>query len=191
MSADTAKILWGLTGSVAAVRAGQLAAALGALGTIEAVATPNGTKFLSDFPMGIRLHTDVEEWSAWKALGDPVLHIELRRWADIFVVAPVSANAMAKLAAGICDNLLLCIARAWDFSKPMVVAPAMNTHMWEHPSTRIQLDTMQKWGVRIVEPVVKKLACDDVGIGALASADAIAHAVSQALARKPTTGIDR
>jgi hypothetical protein len=62
---------------------------------------------------------------------------QLRRWADVLLIAPLSANTMAKLCAGLCDNLLTCVARAWEVGrKPVVVAPAMNTAMWEHPLVR-------------------------------------------------------
>ncbi len=54
-------------------------------------------------------------------MGDPVLHIELRRWADVLVLAPLSANTLAKVAHGLCDNLLTCVVRAWDFAKPLLV----------------------------------------------------------------------
>jgi len=64
-----------------------------------------------------------------------VLHIELRRWADVLLFAPLTAHTLAKLALGLCDNLPTNIARAWDSNKPVLVAPAMNTHMWNHPLT--------------------------------------------------------
>ena len=54
-------------------------------------------------------------------MGDPVLHIELRRWADVLLLAPLSANTLAKAASGLCDNLLTCVVRAWDFDKPLLV----------------------------------------------------------------------
>lgn len=78
---------------------------------------------------------DEDEWSCWSKREDPVLHIDLRKWADVLLVAPLSANTLAKLANGLCDNLLTCVARAWDFSRPLLVAPAMNTLMWESPFT--------------------------------------------------------
>lgn len=124
---------------------------------------------------------DEDEWHDWKKVGDPVLHIELRRWADILVVAPCSANTLAKMANGLCDNLLSCIVRAWDFNDPhkrMVIAPAMNTMMWESPFTRKHLATLVELGggtmddqnrVVIVGPVEKTLACGDVGNGAMAA----------------------
>ena len=70
---------------------------------------------------------------------DAVLHIELRKWADVFVIAPLDANTLAKLAVGLCDNCLTCVWRAWDLAKPVVLAPAMNTLMWQHPFTRRHL----------------------------------------------------
>lgn len=70
----------------------------------------------------VSLAGDEDEWRGWKQVGDPVVHIELRRWADVFVIAPLSANTLAKLANGLCDNLVTCVARAWDFNRPLVVS---------------------------------------------------------------------
>lgn len=68
------------------------------------------------------MHTgDEEEWHSWQKKGDPVLHIELRKWADILIIAPLSANTLAKIAQGLCDNCLTSVVRAWDFSKPLLV----------------------------------------------------------------------
>ncbi|KAG2440398.1 hypothetical protein HYH02_010286 [Chlamydomonas schloesseri] len=86
------------------------------------------------------------EWRQWRVVGDPVLHIELRRWADVLVVAPLSANSLAKMANGMADNLLTCVVRAWDFAKPLLVAPAMNTAMWASPFTARHLDTLTQLG---------------------------------------------
>src|SRR6185369_6888844 len=66
---------------------------------------------------------------------DQVLHIELRRWAEVFLIAPLDANTLAKLANGLCDNCLTCVWRAWDQARPLFLAPAMNTLMWQHPLT--------------------------------------------------------
>ncbi|MGB1595510.1 MAG: flavoprotein, partial [Promethearchaeia archaeon] len=84
-------------------------------------------------------------------------------------VAPCSANTLAKLANGMSDNLATCCLRAWDPAKPLIVAPAMNTVMWEHPATKLHLDTLQSWGCHIIPPASKTLACNDVGRGALAA----------------------
>lgn len=114
-------------------------------------------------------------------VGDPVLHIELRRWADALVLAPLSANSLAKCAHGLADNLVTCVFRAWDFSSPVLVAPAMNTFMWESPFTEKQLGVLRELGARVVPTVVKELACGDVGDGAMAEYTTIASAVVEAL----------
>ena len=96
-----------------------------------------------------------EEWQDWNHLGDAVLHIDLRNWADLLLLAPLSAHSLAKVATGLCDDTLSCVVRAWDFGytsgccckgKPLVLAPAMNTAMWEHPLTRQQLETVCRFG---------------------------------------------
>lgn len=126
------------------------------------------------------LYTDNDEWAQPWTRGGPILHIELRRWAHVLIVSPLSANSMAKMAAGICDNLLLSVVRAWDTDgsidgsrKKIVVAPAMNTAMWRHPVTARNLRTLEHdWGgdngwFEVLLPVSKRLACNDVGEGAM------------------------
>src|SRR5947208_12363162 len=134
---------------------------------------------------------DEDEWPGRGAgeryaRGDRVLHIELRKWADVYLVAPLDANTLAKLAVGLCDNCLTCVWRAWDVAKPVVLAPAMNTLMWQHPFTRRHLKALaadagaahipnhlddaqliaqindRSKTLRIVTPVTKQLACGDV-----------------------------
>ena len=65
---------------------------------------------------------DEDDWREWRGKGDPIMHIELRKWADVLIIAPMSANSLAKASQGLCDNLLTCILRAWDFSKPCLVS---------------------------------------------------------------------
>lgn len=128
------------------------------------------------------IYHDSDEWSSpWKRASS-ILHIELRRWADLFVVAPTSANTLAKLSNGWADNLLLSVARAWDTTgqidgsrKAILIAPAMNTAMWRHPVTKKQLQILQEWAIEtgehgwihILPPVTKTLACGDAGDGAM------------------------
>lgn len=166
-------ILLGVTGSVAAIRTPRLLNAINPLGTIKLIATPAADHFLQRLDEPISPTTpilrDADEWSTWNSLGDPVLHIELRKWADALVIAPVSADFLAKLSMGFAENLLLSVCRAWDFAKPMILAPAMNTVMWEHPATQPQLSRLRSWGITIVPPTSKELACGDIGVGAMAS----------------------
>ncbi len=80
------------------------------------------------------------------------------------VVSPLSANTMAKFVHGICDNLVTCVFRAWDFSKPVLVAPAMNTFMFENKITQKQFGELKEMEVEVMDTVEKVLACGDKGI---------------------------
>lgn len=121
------------------------------------------------------IYLDAEEWAQpWKR-GQPILHIELRRWAHMLVIAPLSANTLAKIVGGFSDNLLTSVVRAWDttgetedglvrhpgrspFSgqKRIVVAPAMNTAMWRHPITKRHIAVLhEEWGIGNREGVEK------------------------------------
>jgi phosphopantothenoylcysteine decarboxylase len=122
---------------------------------------------------------DSDEWSLWNQKGDIVLHIELRKWADVLLIAPASADLLAKASVGICDNLLLSVMRAWDFAKPCFLCPAMNTLMWTHSNTNIALNKLREWGWKVIDPAEKLLACNDKGIGAMASTALIVETVSQ------------
>ncbi|KAL1233508.1 Phosphopantothenoylcysteine decarboxylase [Trichinella pseudospiralis] len=119
---------------------------------------------------------------AWKRRGDPILHVQLRRWADILVIAPLDANSMAKISSGICDNLLTSLVRAWDCAKPVYICPAMNTYMWEHPLTYKQMDKLKNlFGFKEVPCIEKELMCGDRGYGAMASVDMIVSIVQCAM----------
>lgn len=131
----------------------------------------------------IEVFDDADEWAQWKKMGDPVLHIELRKWADLCVIAPLDANTMAKIATGICDNLLTCVVRAWDCKKSLFYCPAMNVHMYDHPITKDQLCKLQSFGYLRIDSVEKRLACGDVGMGAMASVDTIVNRILDDLVR--------
>jgi phosphopantothenoylcysteine decarboxylase len=127
-------------------------------------------------------------------VGDSVLHIDLRRWADVLVIAPLSANTLARISNGLCDDTLTCVARAWEFgrpavkAKPIILAPAMNTAMWLHRLTQQQLDMIRGFYgagdasmLRVVQPQSKMLACGDIGDGALAEVPTIVETVFDCL----------
>lgn len=143
-----------------------------------------------DSPLTIQEADD--EWKGWNELGDPVLHTDLRDWADLMLIAPLSAHTMAKLAHGFSDDTVSCVVRAWDFGhgirpgKPLLLAPAMNTAMWQHPLTKQQVETIRGFwnvqidrsnGIHFVETQEKKLACGEIGNGAMASVEVIIDAV--------------
>ena len=214
------RILLGITGSVAAIRAPQILKQLLSDGhDVKAVATRASRYFFDPKDMGRdvarpasletdRLFLDEDEWSGARYEREqPVLHIELRRWAELLLIAPLDANTLAKMAQGLSDNCLTCVWRAWDWSRPVILAPAMNTLMWEHPLTRRHLlqlggdlagrsppnaasaeeviamdSSARRHRLRIVGPQSKKLACGDVGMGGLAEVVDIAEAVRELLA---------
>jgi phosphopantothenoylcysteine decarboxylase len=196
-----ANVLLGVTGSVAAIYTKELYEALRADGhSVKVVATDAARYFFATDTIGESavVTVDADEWPGPQyQRGAPVLHIELRRWAELLLIAPLDANTLAKLALGLADNCLTCVYRAWDRNRPLILAPAMNTLMWEHPATarhlrqiaedmgtgelpgRLSLDEIVAWvnqqssPLRIVAPITKRLACDDVGVGAMAERDAI------------------
>ncbi|KAG2294515.1 hypothetical protein Bca4012_066702 [Brassica carinata] len=164
------RVLLAASGSVATIKFGNLCHCFTEWAEVRAVVSKSSLHFLDrlSLPQEVTLFTDEEEWSSWNKIGDPVLHIELRRWADVMVVAPLSANTLAKIAGGMCDNLVTCIIRAWDYSKPLFVAPAMNTLMWNNPFTERHLLSLDELGITLIPPIKKRLACGDYGNGAMA-----------------------
>lgn len=179
------RVLVCVTGSVAAVKVPELVASLGRIAEVRVAATERGQWFVErgreSGYHSARIEMAVDEYSEWRMVGDRVLHVDLAKWANAMVVAPASANAIAKMANGLCDDLVSCVARAWDYRKPLLIAPAMNTQMWHHPATEQHLATLRSWGARLVPPVAKTLACGDTGLGALADVDDIVHDVLESL----------
>lgn len=212
-----ARVLLGVTGSVAALRTPALVAALTDAGhELRVMATASALRFFdpASLPPSAPLLTDTDEWrfegspdGRWRR-EDPVLHIELRAWAELLLLAPLDANTLAKLALGLSDNLLTCAFRAWEHPRPVVLAPAMNTLMWESPQTARHLWTLlddhgapgltppkprapaallPSFGgpacphLHLVGPVEKRLACGDFGVGGMASVDELVAAVGLAL----------
>lgn len=141
------------------------------------------------------IYTDAAEWAQPWTRGASILHIELRKWADVLFVAPLSANTMAKMVAGICDGLLLSTIRAWDVDgavdgrpgRKIFVAPAMNTAMFRHPLTAKHIKVLEEeWGgengwVRVLQPMAKALACGDVGNGAMIAWEKIVEHIEEEL----------
>lgn len=117
----------------------------------------------------VKVWTDEDEWKSWSKISDPIVHIELRRWADIILVCPCSANTLAKISNGLCDNLLTSLIRATNPKEtPVILFPSMNTMMYEHPITAKQIKTVvEDFGLQVYGPISKTLACGDEGLGAM------------------------
>ncbi|KAF8742613.1 hypothetical protein AX14_003246 [Amanita brunnescens Koide BX004] len=157
------------TGSVASIKAPLIVKELLTYNKVkvEVVATKPSLTFYSKEDIreaGSRVWADDDEWSNTFNIGDPILHIELRRWADVVLVAPCSANTLSKIAHGLCDNLATSLLRALSPTIPTYIFPAMNTLMYEHPLTtehfRIVREVVR---YHVVGPISKNLACGDVG----------------------------
>ncbi|XP_048375595.1 phosphopantothenoylcysteine decarboxylase isoform X2 [Sphaerodactylus townsendi] len=181
-------VLVGVTGSVAALKLPLLVTELLKIPAVEVrvVTTERAKHFYNpqELPVKVNLYDDAEEWQLWKGRTDPVLHIDLRRWADLMLVAPLDANTLAKMANGICDNLLTCTVRAWDLSKPLLFCPAMNTAMWNHPITARQIEQLKSFGYTEIPCIVKKLVCGDEGLGAMAEVPTILGKVKMILVER-------
>jgi phosphopantothenoylcysteine decarboxylase/phosphopantothenate--cysteine ligase len=157
-------IVLGVSGGIAAYKTPELVRRLQDIGAdVRVILTPNAARFVS--PLSLAAVSNhgviVEQW------GDPerggVDHIELARWAELLLVAPATANILAKLAAGIADDALTTYALA--HRAEVLVAPAMNTFMLGHPTVQQNIATLRARGVGIIEPVNGLLACGDEGAG--------------------------
>ncbi|KZZ96949.1 phosphopantothenoylcysteine decarboxylase [Ascosphaera apis ARSEF 7405] len=209
-------VLVAASGSVATIKLPNIVTALSQRGdvSIRIILTASAHKFLlgqsSEQPdlQTIRaiphvdgIYLDEDEWRTPWTRGANILHIELRRWAHCLLIAPLSANTLAKITMGLSDNLLLSVVRAWDWSRSatssgeliprprIFVAPAMNTVMWRHPITENQISVLEgDWGFKgeesqgwftVIRPMQKALACGDVGDGAMEDWKKIVNVVEQ------------
>ena len=182
---DQKMILLGVTGGIAAYKSAELVRALQADGhAVQAVMTKAATQFITPLTIasltGNRVITDLfDDSSPDETLHSAIAHIDVAQQSDVLLVAPATASTLAKFALGLADDFLSTAHLA--FRGPLVLAPAMNTNMWEHPSTRENLATLRARGARIVEPGEGELACGTVGAGRLADLGEIVAAVRSAL----------
>lgn len=185
---------------MAAIKAPDLVTALTKAGyEVRVVATENALRFISPSDIPVLVYRDKDEWSSWTVRGDPVLHIEvsvciptnpslmnlfpsppqLSNWAHVLLLAPLSANSLAKIANGLADNLLTTLVRSWCFpvgraAKAVYFAPAMNTRMWQHPFTEEHVTRLtDRLGWILIPPVEKTLMCGEHGVGAMAEVSSI------------------
>lgn len=181
------QILLIISGGIAAYKALELVrlATKAGLG-VTAVLTEAGAKFVTPLSLqaltGAKIYQDLFSLTDESEMG----HIELSRAADLVVVAPATANILAKLAAGLADDLASTLLLATD--KRVLVAPAMNLRMWEHPATQANIATLQKRGVLVVPPDEGPMACGEYGPGRLADPPVILTAIQAALNDGPLKG---
>jgi phosphopantothenoylcysteine decarboxylase/phosphopantothenate--cysteine ligase len=183
-----ARVLLGVSGGIAAYKAAELARELQRAGAeVQPLLTAAGEQMVTRATFAALTGRQVPA-SVWD---DPaaVEHVALARWGQVLVVAPATAHTLARLAAGLADDLLTNVALA--FAGPVVVAPAMHTEMWEHPATRANLEVLARRGVRVVPPASGPLTSGDVGPGRLAELDDLVAGVVAALSPGPAAPGDR
>lgn len=180
-------ILLGVTGSIAAYKAADIASKLTQAGAeVDVVLTEHARRFITEVtfravtrrPVLVDLFEEPEERQ--------IAHIHLAKRADVLLIAPATANILAKLAVGIADDLLSTLALATQAK--IVIAPAMNTVMWQHPATQHNVRVLEERGVTFVYPAEGMLACGDVGAGKLADTPTILAAV-EAVLNPPLRGV--
>ena len=181
------KLLLIVTGGIAAYKALELVRLATKAGYgVTAVLTKAGAQFVT--PLSLQALTGNKVYQELFSLTDEseMGHIELSRAADLVVVAPASADMLAKMTAGLADDLASTLLLATD--KRVLVAPAMNVRMWEHPATQANMATLAKRGVLVVPPEEGPMACGEFGPGRLAEPPVILAAIESALADGPLKG---
>ena len=171
-------IVLGVTGGIAAYKACDLVSRLKKQGAlVRVVLTANGAKFVPPLTFETLSSNPVvtDTFEPRKSLE----HISLAKWADAFVIAPASANCLAKLANGIADDLLSTTALA--MTAPLLIAPAMNANMWRHPATQANFRLLLERGAKTVGPMSGHLACGDDDVGRMAEPEQIVEALDALL----------
>lgn len=165
-------ILFQLTGSIACYKACNVISKLVQDGfEVKTVCSGNALKFIGKSTLEGLTHNAVyvdtfEERSALE-------HIALAKWLDLAIICPATANMMNKLAAGIGDDYISTVFLAFDFSKPYLIAPAMNENMYVHPAVKRSIGILKSWGVRVLGAGTGYQACGDKGAGRLLEPEAI------------------
>ena len=178
-------ILLGITGGIAAYKSASFARLLIKSGyDVRVIMTASAQAFITPLTLqaltGNPVHIDLLDESAELGMG----HIELAKWADLLIIAPATANTIAKLAMGIADDLLttVCLATA----APILVAPAMNQQMWQHPSVKLNLQTLTDYDYEIIQPASGEQACGDIGEGRLPEPEQLLEYVQYFIAAQIT-----
>ncbi|GAB6065519.1 bifunctional phosphopantothenoylcysteine decarboxylase/phosphopantothenate--cysteine ligase CoaBC [Aquifex pyrophilus] len=180
-----ANVLIGVCGGIASYKVCELIRELKREGhRIKVLMTPFAEKFISPLTFHTLSGEKVYTEKVWEE--EPLAHINLARWADVFLIAPSTANTISKIANGISDNLLTTTVLA--YKKKLLIAPAMNTVMYRSEPVRENLEKLRKWGHIIIEPEFGILACEEVGEGKLANVERLKDWVNYALEEKSLKG---
>jgi phosphopantothenoylcysteine decarboxylase/phosphopantothenate--cysteine ligase len=184
------RVTVGVSGGIAAYKAAELVRALQRQALeVHVVMTASACKFVQPLTFaalsGHKVLTSLwDQWDSTESVVEQngIEHIAEAQWTEALIVAPATANILAKFAHGVADDFLTTLYLATR--APVLVAPAMNVNMWEHPATQANLEILKQRGVRVIEPGAGSLACGMVGAGRMAEPDAIADATLNALGRR-------
>ncbi|VTY18357.1 Coenzyme A biosynthesis bifunctional protein CoaBC [Streptococcus parasanguinis] len=174
------QITLAVTGSISAYKAADITSQLTKLGLeVKVLMTSAAQKFIT--PLTLQVLSKKPVGLDVLLEDDPkrIEHIDIGKETDLFLVAPASANTIAKLAIGLADNMVTSTALALPLGTKKLLAPAMNTKMLEHPATQRNLKLLQDYGYQIIQPRDTVLACGDKGSGALASVETIVETVKE------------
>lgn len=176
------RIILGITGGIAAYKASELIRLYKKAGAdVQVVMTPTAEKFVTPLTLGTLSERPVHaEIFPENELGSWTKHIEFGLWGDVYVIAPATAQTMAKLASGMCDSMLTAVALAARC--PILVCPAMDHDMWEHPATQESVQTLEGFGYQIMEPEEGELASGLIGKGRLPEPENIFERTEEILA---------
>ena len=176
-------VVLGITGGIAAYKMANVASALGKTGAqVHVIMTKNATEFITPLTFEVLTNNRCIVDTFDRNFQYDVAHVSLAKAADLILIAPATANVIAKLAHGLADDMLTTTVLAARCKK--LVAPAMNTAMLENPITQDNLKTLEHYGFGIIQPAVGLLACKDVGSGKLPEPEALVDAVVRELARE-------
>ncbi|MGV8841980.1 MAG: bifunctional phosphopantothenoylcysteine decarboxylase/phosphopantothenate--cysteine ligase CoaBC [Pseudomonas sp.] len=181
------RIVLGVGGGIAAYKSAELVRRLRDQGAdVHVVMTRSGREFITPLTLqalsGHPVHLDLLDPAAEAAMG----HIELARWADLVLIAPATADLMARLAQGCADDLLTTLVLATD--APVALAPAMNQAMWHDPATQANAQLLTARGLKLFGPGAGSQACGDVGLGRMLEADELARCAADCFQRNSLTG---
>lgn len=178
MSLKERHILLGVTGSIAAYKAADICSRLGKLeADVHVVLTAHAAEFVGAATFRALTRNPVLTDIFEEPHARRIAHIDLAQSSDLVLVAPASADLLAKMAHGLADDMLTTCLLATPPHTPVLVAPAMNTVMWDHPATLANITVLSERGIQIVQPGYGVLACQDVGVGKLADVSEIVQAV--------------
>lgn len=181
------RIVLGVGGGIAAYKSAELVRRLRDQGAeVRVVMTHGGREFITPLTLqalsGHPVHLDLLDTAAEAAMG----HIELARWADLVLIAPATADLMARLTQGVADDLLTTLVLATD--APVALAPAMNQAMWRDPATQANAEALAKRGLHLFGPASGSQACGDVGLGRMLEPDQLAQLAADLFQHKALTG---